>query len=945
MTKVHCVVFLFLASFHLLSIGDKILFELVTIMDDDNDDGDVYEVEKIVDNVVVGGTTYYRVRWKNYDEDGDTWEPRENLLSCEDLLNSYIRGQSEKTSGLTLPEDVFTAGTGDSETESEKSEKNKDKKVKTLNKEKKKQKQTRKKQVKEPRSVSSSDEEPQVKDPFWENLKEGKIDVFASDLYSKVKQRRPPSKEGEISHAEPVKDFSLKPKKRWKKKKPENDEFDSETDSKQQDSTQKNIISEQKDHQIDKNLSEDDKDSNHDEEPNMVLQYLEKEIKTTKGKKKEKNKIQDDEQKSNNSQLTEEKSATNRSFRNLFEESEAAAVNENVKTSSGKTGDIPSFVDTISKPNIVLEKLDLEKKNDKDIDTSVKKKKKNLEGADISNKNTEVGNDASLLQVEKKTKKIKDKATKNKNVIKEISKDLSENVKSGRDKKISKKDNNGNISSDLEMSYDSDKSDQKSRVGKDGKQGKNDRYQFGDAFSAQLQESDHAVSDLLIKKKTKKHKSHTPSPIRDRIASSSSLKPSFMTEKSPPPSTSGASVLEMLTKEMERTVTMGSSSIDPKLTSFEAAVKDAHSKLGLKPPSGSLISAEKEQQVKCAPDMIEFLKIKVNFELDEISVKDIEKHHEMGEPPCRLDREVNNAEFRQYIRSNNYEMVHEVLKIKKMYNLEHADSVWMTQLMVAADAGFDEIVKILAHHGAKVNTRSKNGQTALMFAAEKGHDIVCRILIAYGAYINLQTTTGDSALMKAAKMGHHTVVRHLLQEGADPSLKSPHGTTALELAERANHMTLGELIKEHEMNVSAHVNECIHRECHSLGIKTIGLPILSTRVYNIRETALVHVTFNCVLQNIPPNQGLLLFALHGMIGSGLSIKCRMRGPCHVNTVTLNHFVMDPMMPGKQASDEYNHFITHLIWRGGQNSLRLFLSQDALSNEKLFISIYLCAFTD
>ena len=38
--------------------------------------------------------------------------------------------------------------------------------------------------------LSSSDESPHVKDPFWENLKMGKVNVFADDLYSKIKRRR-----------------------------------------------------------------------------------------------------------------------------------------------------------------------------------------------------------------------------------------------------------------------------------------------------------------------------------------------------------------------------------------------------------------------------------------------------------------------------------------------------------------------------------------------------------------------------------------------------------------------------------------------------------------------------------------------------------------------------------------------------------------------------------
>ncbi|XP_078495869.1 M-phase phosphoprotein 8-like [Ciona intestinalis] len=113
--------------------------------------------------------------------------------------------------------------------------------------------------------------------------------------------------------------------------------------------------------------------------------------------------------------------------------------------------------------------------------------------------------------------------------------------------------------------------------------------------------------------------------------------------------------------------------------------------------------------------MSEFMKMKVNIQLDEITTKDIEQHHESGEPPCRVDSEVSNAEFRQYIRSNNYGMVFEVLKSKRrMYNLEHQDSMWLTQLMIASTAGFSEIVKILCHYGAKIASSYKTKDSVIL---------------------------------------------------------------------------------------------------------------------------------------------------------------------------------------------------------------------------------------
>lgn len=39
----------------------------------------------------------YKVRWKGYDSADDTWEPKENLDSCQDLIEEFDKKQSEIT--------------------------------------------------------------------------------------------------------------------------------------------------------------------------------------------------------------------------------------------------------------------------------------------------------------------------------------------------------------------------------------------------------------------------------------------------------------------------------------------------------------------------------------------------------------------------------------------------------------------------------------------------------------------------------------------------------------------------------------------------------------------------------------------------------------------------------------------------------------------------------
>ncbi|EMR09296.1 hypothetical protein PNEG_02256 [Pneumocystis murina B123] len=55
-------------------------------------DGEIYEVEKICEEFIQeDGNILYRISWKGYSEDFDTWEPIENLIDCENALEDWNR--------------------------------------------------------------------------------------------------------------------------------------------------------------------------------------------------------------------------------------------------------------------------------------------------------------------------------------------------------------------------------------------------------------------------------------------------------------------------------------------------------------------------------------------------------------------------------------------------------------------------------------------------------------------------------------------------------------------------------------------------------------------------------------------------------------------------------------------------------------------------------------
>jgi len=107
----------------------------------------------------------------------------------------------------------------------------------------------------------------------------------------------------------------------------------------------------------------------------------------------------------------------------------------------------------------------------------------------------------------------------------------------------------------------------------------------------------------------------------------------------------------------------------------------------------------------------------------------------------------------------------------------------------------DELRDLL-DRGADIDSRDKYGQTALMLAASAGWEQVVELLIERGAALNHTAKYGLSALMLAVVRGHTNVVRKLAGAGADLGLRGTGAPgfaakTALDLAvARDDHATI-----------------------------------------------------------------------------------------------------------------------------------------------------------
>ncbi|XP_054238462.1 M-phase phosphoprotein 8 [Indicator indicator] len=108
---------------------------------EEEEEGDVFEVEKILDVKTEGGKILYKVRWKGYTSDDDTWEPEVHLEDCKEVLlefrNKIVDNKpkivKKETQKLSLNDDIFEAESDSdwqSETKDDVSPKKKKKKTK-----------------------------------------------------------------------------------------------------------------------------------------------------------------------------------------------------------------------------------------------------------------------------------------------------------------------------------------------------------------------------------------------------------------------------------------------------------------------------------------------------------------------------------------------------------------------------------------------------------------------------------------------------------------------------------------------------------------------------------------------------------------------------------------------------------------------------------------------
>jgi ankyrin repeat protein len=126
-----------------------------------------------------------------------------------------------------------------------------------------------------------------------------------------------------------------------------------------------------------------------------------------------------------------------------------------------------------------------------------------------------------------------------------------------------------------------------------------------------------------------------------------------------------------------------------------------------------------------------------------------------------------------------------------------ANKMGNTPLMLAAYNGHDEVARFLLEQGARIGARNAEGRTPLMFAATGPFPDTVELLLQWKADPNAtDRVEGWSPLMFAAAEGNLDVVQALLSHGADASLQDREGETALVFAKNNNHADVVEVLQK-----------------------------------------------------------------------------------------------------------------------------------------------------
>lgn len=114
------------------------------------------------------------------------------------------------------------------------------------------------------------------------------------------------------------------------------------------------------------------------------------------------------------------------------------------------------------------------------------------------------------------------------------------------------------------------------------------------------------------------------------------------------------------------------------------------------------------------------------------------------------------------------------------------------EILQAASRGDVAILKDTLARGANPDARDRLGNTPLILACDAGYQEIVRLLISNNAAINSVNKYGYTPLLSAVANRHRYIASLLVKAGANPKIKNIYGTDAEDLIKTQGFFTIGE---------------------------------------------------------------------------------------------------------------------------------------------------------
>ncbi|KAF5895516.1 serine/threonine-protein phosphatase 6 regulatory ankyrin repeat subunit B-like, partial [Clarias magur] len=136
-------------------------------------------------------------------------------------------------------------------------------------------------------------------------------------------------------------------------------------------------------------------------------------------------------------------------------------------------------------------------------------------------------------------------------------------------------------------------------------------------------------------------------------------------------------------------------------------------------------------------------------------------------------RELEETPIHYCARIGNVAVLQEMLNNVPSSCLQTAinkqDKTGRSPLLLAAELGHMEVVRLLLKRNARVDVFDEEGKSALHLAAERGHEEIAHILLSYKAFVNAKTKLGLTPLHLSAQTGSYHLVQLLINTHKAPT--------------------------------------------------------------------------------------------------------------------------------------------------------------------------------